>query len=454
MATQAAPTRPAPPTRCVLVLIMFQTCLTWICFSGTYSMFPAMVMQEQCDKLGIARADCNYKSPRIQEIQAGQEAAIAQWTTITTVTGLLCCALYSHLSDVIGRKPLLIVATVQAILTYGLLAWKGLADPTAYAVLAAMSFMSNIYQVNGVVFASLADACDQWGSSLTEQAALFGQLEAMIWLGQLIGPVAGGMAASSLGPQTAFILPAALSCVQLLILVPFFPETLLKERRSRFNWRELHPLGGLISSCRSSRCRILLLGLLFGQFATSSGIGTWSLYCVKLFGWGFNEVGALMSAYFTANTIGLWILLPVFLKFLTPPRVIIVGASCAALMWGLCAATTAGWQLFLITTLGGATAMMYPIVRSLVSSALFSHGVGLGAVSSIEILCTLGTSASNELFGRLAAHGAGRFTFLMPAVACLMSLAFFVSVKPEGGVSETSARLADSAGAAACDADA
>lgn len=403
------------------------TFLTWTSYSATYAVFPDMVLLEKCAGLGISKENCNRGSDRFPQLQAEQAAASLQYMVLSNVPGLLVCAFLSQLSDKYGRRPLLVLGAVQGCFSYSLMAWKGLENTIVYACQIGLSFFGNIFIFTGIVFAALADAAHDSGLSEAARAQLFGRVEATIWVGQLVGPVCGGFVARYLGPQHAFALPAALSIVTLPLLL-YLPVT---ASRGSQGGGCPHPAMGFAEVCKDRRCALLLLGLLLAQWAVNCAMQTWPLFCNEAFGWDVASIGALESTFFAANAAGLFLLLPRLTSVLCQRDILGLAAGCGALLFGLCGMATAGWQLFPIAMAGTGNAMLYPIVRSLISKSLGAelHGTGLGCVALVEMACqAIGPLATGELWRMLQASGLSlRLAWLLPALECVASLCCFLA---------------------------
>lgn len=415
--------------------------LSWIGFSSTYVVFPDLVLREKCAALGIPNGQCSSAHPSFLEAQSEQTAFMALYCLLTNIPCSCLCAFYAHISDCRGRKSLCLVSCIQGVAIYGLIALQGLTGPWMLAIVVALNCLSgSIYGATGIMMAAAADVTTGW--SPTDRARMFSRMEGCIWLGQFIGPTCGGVVANLIGPQHALLVPSALSAATLLLTLALLPETLPHEQRLRFSWKKANPLGGLAVARHFPSCVVLIGGMLFAQWAISSGVTTWPLFCKRELDWADGTTGALESVFFMANAVGLAFVMPFLAGRISAKSILMTAGVSAVAMWSLFASAVEGWHMFAIACIGTANAMMYPIIRTSLITILGPqlHGAALGVIALVELVCQTGApTTANATWHLLEVRGwPDHAAFGIVAAELVVALAVFSFVPGGNLISEHS----------------
>lgn len=280
---------------------------------------------------------------------------VAAWIGIAmAVATFFAAPVIGNLSDRFGRRPVLLVALAGLSLDYLLLT---LADTLLLVFLGRL--VSGIFGGSyGAAQAAIADITPP-----EQRARNFGYVGAAFGVGFIAGPVLGGLLAG-LGDRAPFLAAAALAGANFVYGLFVFPETLIPERRRRFDWRRANPLGALkIVRTVPGMARLAVVMVLW-QIASLVYPLTWSFYGIAAFGWDAAMIGVSLAA------VGLTIAASQL--FLTGPLVTrlgergagifgLVAANCGFLAYAL---AWQGWMAF--------AAMAFILFQSAVQPSLLA----------------------------------------------------------------------------------
>ncbi|MEO8345379.1 MAG: TCR/Tet family MFS transporter [Betaproteobacteria bacterium] len=197
------------------------------------------------------------------------------------------------LSDRFGRRPIIILSNIGMGLDY-----------VVMALAPSLWFLFAGRLLSGISSASSATA----GAYITDitspdkRAAQFGMLGAAFGFGFVVGPALGGFL-GAIDLRLPFWMAAGLSFANAVYGLFVLPESLPRERRSRFQWRTAHPLGSL----RLLRAKPILLGLaavlFLERIAHDSLPRVFVLYTDYRYLWGTATVGFALAAVGLAQVI-------------------------------------------------------------------------------------------------------------------------------------------------------
>lgn len=210
---------------------------------------------------------------------------------IYSLTQFVAAPFWGRLSDRIGRRPVILVSLVGAILTY---IWLGFAEDlwVLFVARAASGFMA------GNISAAFAYAADV--TTRENRAKGMGLIGAAFGLGFIIGPAIGGILAGSDPANADFQSPAfaaaGLSTIALVMGLFTLKESLSPEiikriastpkttRSKQFRQAFTHP-----------QIRLLLILSFLSIFAFSGIEATFALWSRRQFGWGPEQNGYLFA---------------------------------------------------------------------------------------------------------------------------------------------------------------
>jgi DHA1 family tetracycline resistance protein-like MFS transporter len=198
----------------------------------------------------------------------------------------LLSPLHGALSDRFGRRPLILLSNFGLGLDYILMA----VAPNLWWL-----FVGRV--ISGISAASIATSY-AYVADVTapeQRSARFGMLGVAFGAGFVLGPALGGLA-GNIDPRLPFWIAAVLSLVNALYGFLVLPESLPKERRAGFSWRNANPLGAL-ALLRAQPQLLGLSGVNFLSYlahASLPNIGV--LYMMYRYGFDERAVGFTMAA--------------------------------------------------------------------------------------------------------------------------------------------------------------
>jgi DHA1 family tetracycline resistance protein-like MFS transporter len=177
--------------------------------------------------------------PLIQHFEGGNAIAAAHAIGIFATAWALMQFVFSPvqgaLSDRFGRRPVILLSNLGLGLDYILMA----AAPDL-----AWLFLGRI--INGITAASFSCAA-AYIADITppeRRAARFGLLSISFGVGFVLGPIMGGLL-GSISTRLPFWVSASLSLTNFLFGLFVLPESLARDKRAPFVWRQANPLGSL-----------------------------------------------------------------------------------------------------------------------------------------------------------------------------------------------------------------
>jgi DHA1 family tetracycline resistance protein-like MFS transporter len=198
---------------------------------------------------------------------------------------------WGRLSDLYGRKPILVVSLAGIALSY---VWIGFAA-SLWELIAARA-------AAGLMAGNLS-AAQAYIADITppeRRAQGMGLIGAAFGLGFILGPAIGGVLGGPNPHEPHFLEPAltaaALSCAALLFAIVFLKESLEPEARAA---AARTPRPGrftlLVGAWRNDELRIFVLLFFLATFAFAGLESTFALWSERVFGWGAKQNGYLFA---------------------------------------------------------------------------------------------------------------------------------------------------------------
>lgn len=201
------------------------------------------------------------------------------------VATFFAAPLLGNLSDRYGRRPVLLLSLGGLAVDYLLL-----------AIVQTVPLLFAARVLSGVFGGSFAPAQAAIADITipAERARNFGLVSAAFGVGFVAGPAIGGLL-GELGPRAPFVAAAALSAVNFIYGLLFFPDTLPVDRRREFAWRRANPLGAWRTMRQVGGMTSVALVLILWQVASLVYPLTWSFYTIAQFGWSSGMIGASLA---------------------------------------------------------------------------------------------------------------------------------------------------------------
>jgi DHA1 family tetracycline resistance protein-like MFS transporter len=283
--------------------------------------------------------------------------------------------------------------------------------------------------ISGICAASFSTA-GAYISDVTpaeKRAASFGLLGAAFGIGFVLGPALGGIL-GAISPRLPFWAAAGLALANVCWGLFVLPESLSKDKRVPFQWRNANPLGAL----RLLRSHPMLAGLSRSFFLVSLAHvvlpSTAVLYMYYRFGWDTRAVGMLLAGVGISSLLVQGFLVKPAVKFLKERGAIVVGLTFGAVgfaIYGLAPTGPILWIGVPVMALWGiATPSLQAIMTRLVEPT--EQGRLQGSLASLQGMASLiGPALFTQIFAAsVSTHAEWK---LWPG-ACFLTSALLVLV--------------------------
>ena len=306
-------------------------------------------------------------------------------------TQFIFASILGNLSDAYGRRPVLLISLLGFCINYVLM---GFAPSILWLFIGRL--------VAGVTGAShtVAAAYIADISTPEKKAQNFGLLGAAFGLGFIIGPVIGGLL-GHYGPRVPFFAAGALSLFNVIYGYFFVPESLPKDNRRPFAWKNANPIGAFKHMKKYPRIYALIICIFLVNLAAHAVQSTWSYYTMEKFAWDEKMVGISLGFIGTLLTIVQAGLLRVVIPKLGLPTSILTGLFFLTMGLPLIGMVSASWMLFAASVLYVCGGIGGPALQSLISNMTPANEQGQiqgGIASVISLTAIFGPLMMSNLF--------------------------------------------------------
>ena len=260
----------------------------------------------------------------VQNFVGGNAARAAQMYGLFGTAWALMQFIFSpvqgSLSDHFGRRPVILISCAGLGLDFILMA---LAPNLWWLLLGRV--------ISGITAASFSTA-GAYISDVTppeKRAVSFGLIGAAFGAGFILGPAIGGLL-GAISPRLPFWASAFMALANVCWGWFVLPESLPKERRVPFSWKNANPLGAL----KLLRAHPMLTGLAGSYFLLNLAHGvlpsTSVLYMHYRYGWDTRAVGILLAGVGVSSLIVQGFLVKPMVKWLKERRAMALGLTFGA----------------------------------------------------------------------------------------------------------------------------
>ncbi|MCC2600045.1 TCR/Tet family MFS transporter [Sphingobacterium sp. FBM7-1] len=306
-------------------------------------------------------------------------------------TQFIFASVLGNLSDTYGRRPVLLISLLGFCINYILM---GLAPSILWLFVGRL-----IAGVTGashtVAAAYIADI-----SSPEKKAQNFGLLGAAFGLGFIIGPVIGGLL-GHYGARIPFFAAGALSLFNFIYGYFVVPESLTKENRRSFSWRNANPIGAFKHMKRYPQIYALLSCIILINLAAHAVQSTWSYYTMEKFAWDEKMVGISLGFIGILLTIVQAGLLRIIIPKLGLSKSILIGLFLLTVALPLIGLVSSSGMLFAASVLYVCGGIGGPALQSLISNLTPHNEQGQiqgGIASVISLTAIFGPLMMSNLF--------------------------------------------------------
>jgi MFS transporter, DHA1 family, tetracycline resistance protein len=260
----------------------------------------------------------------VQNFVAGNAVRAAEmyglFGTAWALMQLIFSPVQGSLSDHFGRRPVILISCAGLGLDFILMALA----PNLWWLLVGRV-------ISGITAASFSTA-GAYISDVTppeKRAASFGLIGAAFGVGFVLGPALGGVL-GAISPRLPFWASAGMALANVCWGWFVLPESLPKERRVPFSWKNANPLGAL----RLLRSHPVLAGLAGSYFLINLAHvvlpSTAVLYMHFRYGWDTRAVGAMLAGVGITSLIVQAFLVKPLVKWLKERRALALGLTFGA----------------------------------------------------------------------------------------------------------------------------
>lgn len=304
-------------------------------------------------------------------------SVLGVWIALYSIALFLTAPLVGQLSDTVGRRPVLLLCTLGAVIDYAVAA----TTTNVWVFFAARALAGVCAGGAAAVQALIADVTTE-----EDRAQNFALVGTAFGLGMIIGPPLGGLL-GYISPAAAFAAASCLSLVVLMLNYFVLPETMPSERRRTLDVSALNPLKALLT-IRGLGAGALVAAAMLLAFGSNASDATMVLFVQARLGWTTTEVGTFLSAAGIAVVLSKVIVTRWSVRTLGEHRTIVLGLLIIAICQFLFAGVRESWHMYAILVAGLIANAAPPTLYSALSRSVAPAQVGqlMGALMSWQVL--------------------------------------------------------------------
>lgn len=301
--------------------------------------------------------------------------------------------LLGSLSDRFGRRPIVLLSNFGLGIDYLVMALA----PTL-----GWLFVGRV--VSGITSASVPTAM-AYIADVTDpkkRAEAFGMVSAAFGLGFVLGPALGGVL-GNVSPRLPFWVAGGMSLLNAMYGMFVLPESLPREHRGIFSWKQANPLGSLTLLRRHRELFGMGCVLLLSYLTQQSLVNTWVLYTDYRYSWSARTVGLSLALVGVGSVIVGALLVRPLVKWFGQRKTLLLGLGIGWVGFAIFGLAPVGWMFLLGIPLMNLWGLAGPTAQGLMSVHVNPQEQGQlqGAVQCIR--------------GLTALVGPGLFTFVFAA---------------------------------------
>lgn len=293
--------------------------------------------------------------------------------------------LWGRLSDIFGRKPIILFSLTGNVLSYILLGLVFSGVLKSVLLLFIARGMAGFFSANiGAAMAYISDITDH-----KERSKGMGLIGTAFSLGFVFGPFLGGFLTKKFDFGIPVFLSAGLSLIALILSILILEESLPKELRSKFHRSKIYlgiEMKLVINALKLPNVGFLIILFFIITFSIANIYATFQLYAESSDGFNFDveKVSYLFAYLGIVGAFVQGILLRFLLKIINERKLLIIGNFLMA--FGLGTIPLSQHNIFFLLTslflLGLGNGLNQPLTISLISQ--FTHSNEQGGILGIN----------------------------------------------------------------------
>lgn len=297
-------------------------------------------------------------------------------TTIGLVTGIfslmqfIFTPIWGRMSDIYGRKPIIITSLIGNVLSYAMLGLVFIGVLKSIVLLFVARAMAGFFSANiGAAMAYISDITTE-----KDRSKGMGIIGASFGLGFVFGPFFGGLLAQRFGYGTPVFLSSFLSFTALILAIFILKESLPEQfRRSsrQLSFKLKNGVNKLMQALKHPHVGFLILLYLIITFSFSNIFSTFQLYAESNVGFNYNieQISYLFAFMGLVGASVQGMLIRPLTKIFEERKLLIAGSFIMAIGLGTIPFSHSNLIYLLISLLllGVGNGLNQPIALSLVS---------------------------------------------------------------------------------------
>jgi DHA1 family tetracycline resistance protein-like MFS transporter len=327
----------------------------------------------------------------------------------------ICAPIIGNLSDRFGRRPVLLAAILALGLDY-LLQWSA----PVFGWLIVGRLLAGVTGASfSAAYAYIADVTPP-----EKRAASFGLMGMAFGIGFIVGPALGGIL-GSFNPRLPFLTAALLSLTNFVFGFIVLKESLPRDLRRPFDWRQANALSALRALSGQNETVLWFVAALgMWQLAHIVYPAVWSYMAIAAYGFTVRQVGIALAVVGLGSALVQGLGLRTALPWLGERRAVLVGVGGLAVATVLYVVATHTWVVYLAIVVGSLQGFVQPSISGLNSRAVDARSQGelQGAVQSVGSIAQI---IGPPLYAQTLEHCSGRDAWIaLPTMPMLVAAAF------------------------------
>ena len=314
------------------------------------------------------------------EVGIDQNASAAFWGGLLSSSYAFTQFVFSPtigtLSDIFGRRPILLIALFLLGLDY-----------------LVMGFAENIFILFvGRILGGLAGGTVATGtayladlSAIKDKKKNFAIIGAAFGLGFILGPIIGGLM-GEISVRAPFFLSALLCFLNFFLCFFLIPETLKLRTKNKFVIKKLNPFFNMSYIFKIPLFKGLFFCLFLIAFANTVYPAIWSFWGREVFGWSSGMIGFTLACYgFLLFIVQAFVIRLKFFDKLSTKRLTLFSLTCGIIALVSFGIVRVELLVFAIIPVAALSEMVNPTLKAFMSNEISEKDQGLlqGVLNSI-----------------------------------------------------------------------